>query len=151
MLYKNICGLNLNLIKVALFIGTYDIFGTITLIFIEFEFFKQMQTQQMIYLSCFSIGIMAAILLIHGALKLNRQLLLYWLSVAVLRIVLQSLIILEIFYYHILDNTTSYEILYSTLEILDYVVLITSFCLVISLYKQLKYRDGNFTRFENEV
>jgi hypothetical protein len=73
----------------------------------------------MVYLSCFSVGIMAAILLIHGALKLNRHLLLYWLSVAVLRIVLQSLIILEIFYYHILEPTP-YEILYTTLEILDY-------------------------------
>ena len=41
MLYKNICGINLNLIKAALFIGTYDIFGTITLIVLEIEFFSQ--------------------------------------------------------------------------------------------------------------
>jgi len=41
MLYKNICGINLNLIKAALFIGTYDIFGTITLIILEIEFFSQ--------------------------------------------------------------------------------------------------------------
>ena len=41
MLYKNVCGINLNLIKAALFIGTYDIFGTITLIVLEIEFFSQ--------------------------------------------------------------------------------------------------------------
>lgn len=41
MLFKNICGLNLNLIKAALFIGTYDIFGTITLIIVEIEFFSE--------------------------------------------------------------------------------------------------------------
>jgi hypothetical protein len=41
MLYRNICGLELNLIKAALFIGTYDIFGTITLIVLEVEFFRQ--------------------------------------------------------------------------------------------------------------
>lgn len=42
MLYQNICGLfNLNLIKAALFIGCYDIFGTIMLIILEIEFFSQ--------------------------------------------------------------------------------------------------------------
>lgn len=41
MLYKNICGYNLNLIKAAMFIGCYDIFGTITLIIVEIEFFSQ--------------------------------------------------------------------------------------------------------------
>lgn len=73
----------------------------------------------MVYLSCFSIGIMAAILLIHGAFKLNRHLLIYWICVAVIRIVLQSLLILEIFYYHILESSP-YEIVYTTLEVLDY-------------------------------
>lgn len=132
-------------------------------------------TQQLIYISCFSIDIMAAILLIHGALKMNRFLLIYWLVVAVLRILLQSLIIFEIFYYHILESMP-YHVFYTTLEILDYgwlttqkfhhaadflnflslylflVVLIASFCLVVNLYKQLKHRDeNNFTRLENEV
>ena len=62
---------------------------------------------------------MAAVLLIHGALKLNRHLLIYWITVAVVRIVLQSQIILEIFYYHILESTP-HEMLYTSLEILDY-------------------------------
>ena len=39
MLYKNFCGINLNLIRVALFIGVYDIFGTLTLIILNIEFF----------------------------------------------------------------------------------------------------------------
>lgn len=62
---------------------------------------------------------MAAILLIHGALKMNRFLLIYWLVVAIIRMVLQTLIIVEIFYYQILDNLP-YETFYTTLEILDY-------------------------------
>lgn len=41
MLYKNIFGFNLNLIKSALCIGLYDIFGTIMLIILEIEFFSQ--------------------------------------------------------------------------------------------------------------
>lgn len=41
MLYKNIFGFNLNLIKSALFIGIYDIFGTVLLIIMEIEFFSQ--------------------------------------------------------------------------------------------------------------
>lgn len=80
------------------------------------------QAQQMVYLSCFSIGIMAAILLIHGAFKLNRFLLIYWIVVAVLRIVLQSSLILEIFYYHILDSLP-YEYFYTSLEIMDFGLL----------------------------
>lgn len=39
MFYKNLCGINLNLIRAALFIGTYDIFGTLTLIILNYEFF----------------------------------------------------------------------------------------------------------------
>jgi hypothetical protein len=39
MLYKNFCGINLNLIRAALFIGIYDIFGTLTLIILNYEFF----------------------------------------------------------------------------------------------------------------
>lgn len=73
----------------------------------------------MVYLSCFSIGIMAAILLIHGAFKLNRFLLIYWIAVAVLRIILQSFLILEIFYYHILESSP-YQLFYTSLEIADY-------------------------------
>lgn len=41
MFYKNICGFNLNLIKAALFIGCYDIFGIFVLIVMEIEFFFQ--------------------------------------------------------------------------------------------------------------
>jgi hypothetical protein len=41
MLYKNIFGFNLNLIKSALVIGIYDIFGTVLLIVMEIEFFSQ--------------------------------------------------------------------------------------------------------------
>lgn len=41
MLFKNICGYNLNLIKAAVFIGCYDIFGTLMLIILEIEFFSQ--------------------------------------------------------------------------------------------------------------
>lgn len=44
MLYKNICGFNLNLIKSALFVGCYDIFGIITLIIMEIEFFTNSTT-----------------------------------------------------------------------------------------------------------
>lgn len=62
---------------------------------------------------------MAACLLIHGALKMNRYLLIYWIVVAVLRILLQSLIIFEIFYYNILGSLP-YQVFYTTLEILDY-------------------------------
>lgn len=39
MFYKNCCGINLNLIRAALFIGTYDIVGTLTLIILNIEFF----------------------------------------------------------------------------------------------------------------
>lgn len=157
-----------------------------------------MQAQQLIYLSCFSIGILAAILLIQGAFQvsiwrhphshfdrlinrfhhsqLNRFMLIYWLVVGVLRIILQTLLLLEIFIYNILESS-SYELLYTLLEVLDYgkpqislatcfqiwfccfcallfllVVLFTSFFLVWSLYKQLKHRDQNsFTRLQNEV
>lgn len=41
MLYKNICGINLNLIKAALVIGIYDIFGIVLLIIIEFQFLAE--------------------------------------------------------------------------------------------------------------
>lgn len=40
MFYKNIFGFNLNLIKTALVIGIYDIFGTVLLIVMEIEFFS---------------------------------------------------------------------------------------------------------------
>lgn len=62
---------------------------------------------------------MAAILLIHGAFKLNRFLLIYWIAVAVLRIVLQSFLILEIFFYHIVEQSP-YQLFYTSLEILDF-------------------------------
>lgn len=97
-----------------------------------------METEQLIYLSCFSIGIIAAILLIHGAFQvdflsltfpvkfltnclsqLNRFLLIYWLVVAGWRIVMQLLLLLEIFFLHILDNS-QYELLYTFLEVLDF-------------------------------
>lgn len=110
-------------------------------------------------------------------MQLNRHFLIYWIFVAIVRIILQTLLLLEIFIYNILE-TSPYEILYTFLEILDYgkppmlplhsfipqkclnlifvilfpVVLITSFVLVLNLYKQLKQRDRNdFTRLENEA
>lgn len=45
--------------------------------------------------------------------------LIYWLVVAVLRIILQTLLLLEIFIYNILESS-SYELLYTLLELLDY-------------------------------
>lgn len=45
--------------------------------------------------------------------------LIYWIFVAVLRIVLQTLLLLEIFYYNILESS-SYKLLYTLLEVLDY-------------------------------
>lgn len=106
MLYTRVFGFNVDLIKAALVIGCYDIFGTIMLIILEIEFFSQstfftlinfcgicracfmlplplnwnqlteavvflVETEQLIYLSCFSIGIIAAILLIHGAFQVD--------------------------------------------------------------------------------
>lgn len=41
MLYKNIFGFNLNLIKSALVIGIYDIVGTVLFIYMEIEFFAE--------------------------------------------------------------------------------------------------------------
>lgn len=52
-------------------------------------------------------------------LQLNRFLLIYWVVVAVLRIILQTLLLLEIFLYHILESSP-YEILYTLLEALDF-------------------------------
>jgi hypothetical protein len=57
--------------------------------------------------------------LIHIFFQLNRFLLIYWLFVAVLRIILQLLLLVEIFVYNILDNF-SYEVLYTLLEVLDF-------------------------------
>lgn len=93
----------------------------------------------MIYLSCFSISILAAVLLIQGtfqvnafrthccgrqlrfrfSFQLNRFLLIYWILVAVLRIILQTLLLCEIFIYDILQSS-SYVLLYTLLEVLDY-------------------------------
>ncbi|CRK98292.1 CLUMA_CG011654, isoform A [Clunio marinus] len=110
MLYKNICGINLNLIKSALVIGCYDIFAIIMLIIVEVEYFSQ-----------------------------------------ILRIVLGTLFLIQIFAYNVFENI-SYRFLYTLLEVFDYVVLISSFFLVLSLYNQLKHRDQNdFTRLQNEV
>lgn len=108
--------------------------------------------------------------------QLNRFLLIYWILVAVLRIILQTLLLFEIFIYDILQSS-SYVLLYTLLEVLDYgephcalatslsdlillfslslpfpAVLIASFFLVVSLYKQLKQRDQNdFTRLNDDV
>lgn len=41
MLYTSVFGFNIDLIKAALVIGCYDIFGTIMLIILEIEFFSQ--------------------------------------------------------------------------------------------------------------
>lgn len=99
--------------------------------------------------------------------------LIYWMVVAVLRIILQSLLLLEIFIYNILEGSP-FELLYTILEVLDdgkpqrrknnlqhisesdsvvlSVVLISSLWLVWNLYKQLKHRDqNNFTRLQDEV
>lgn len=46
MLYKNVCGFNLNLIRTTLFIGTYDIFGTLTLIILNYEFFAPSELRE---------------------------------------------------------------------------------------------------------
>lgn len=52
-------------------------------------------------------------------LQLNRFLLIYWLVVTGWRIVMQLLLLLEIFFLHILDNS-QYELLYTFLEVLDF-------------------------------
>lgn len=93
--------------------------------------------------------------------------------VAIFRIILQTLLLLEIFLYNVLENS-SYELLYALLEVLDYgklfettvfskhflislflnflVVLIVSLASVWSLFQQLKHRDQNtFTRLQNDV
>lgn len=61
---------------------------------------------------------MAAILLIHGALKLNRHLLIYWICVAVIRIILQSVLLVEVFFFNVLEFE-SIGALYKTLELLE--------------------------------
>lgn len=45
--------------------------------------------------------------------------LIYWIVVAVMRIILQTLLLLEIFYYNILESSP-YELMYTLLEVLDY-------------------------------
>lgn len=55
----------------------------------------------------------------HFPTQLNRFMLVYWIAVALLRFVLQTLLLFEIFANHILEEAP-YETLYTLIEVLDY-------------------------------
>lgn len=65
MMYKNICGYNLNLIKAALCIGCYDIFGTIALIVLEIEFFSESMKQQLLLINFMWFSALIGINFVH--------------------------------------------------------------------------------------
>lgn len=197
MLYKNICGFNLNLIRATLVIGAYDIFGTLTMIILNIEFFRESET-----FFCTVKGqlIMILFYFFSACTAINLHLMLFnWFNGS--NFINSWCFENESFFAHLLDGygyfkndytnfayyrdfllsnprlcalwnflhhsrnfrlrfvdhkksffLSSYCSLFHFLFSLILVVLIASFCLVVSLYRQLKNRDqNNFTRLENDV
>lgn len=88
MLYGTCCNRSINLVRAAIIVGVYDVVFMLLLVVFHYDFlFKckikitfqvlidkiqiwiSVEIEQMFYISSLSIGIVAAIMLIHGAMK----------------------------------------------------------------------------------
>lgn len=88
MLYGTCCNRSINLVRAAIIIGVYDIVFMLLLVVFHYDFLSNckikitfqvlidkiqiwisVEFEEMFYVSSLSIGIVSAIMLIHGALK----------------------------------------------------------------------------------
>lgn len=96
MLFENFCGINVNLVKAGVFVGVLDIFSIILEIYDDYSYYFECKLQtsilsqsipdkkklflddrvQIAALAIFSVAVLCAVLLIHGALTVNSYFLL---------------------------------------------------------------------------
>ncbi|CAO1394201.1 unnamed protein product, partial [Diamesa hyperborea] len=118
MFYINCCSFKINLVKASVAIGFFDVFSVIVSLVLDFKYLEKFETENIIALMVLAVAILVAILLIHGALKLNRFLIIYWMVIAVIRCILLSIIEFQLLM--LLPFLTIVEIIVLLISILDY-------------------------------
>ncbi|CRK98291.1 CLUMA_CG011653, isoform A [Clunio marinus] len=146
MFYDKVCGVKLDLVKAGVAVGFYDIISIIIEVFIEFKFYVGFETFQLISLGIFSIAILCNVLLIHGATAINHSLLIYWIVLASIRVLLNTIMLLILMYF---GSFKDVFFVYCT-EIIEFVLLILCYIIVWKLYIKLKTSVRNDFSVLNE-